>query len=161
MKLIKKRKRVWVAKSIDKTEINYETFMAKSKKFLEKRKVFVINRKMNNESEILKEFDACNSAVLFSTTVIEVGIDIDVKCIVIEDADQFGLAQLHQIRGRVGRRKEDGECILIGENTTYLEKIKNTVTGEQISEMDLGKRGYGVLHSNLQSGFDHFIFSKQ
>ncbi len=96
--------------------------------------------------------------VLFSTTVIEVGIDVpNVTTIVIEDASQFGLTQLHQLRGRVGRGHQQSYCFLLGKPKTQdgrrrLEVLCKTSSGFEIAEEDLELRGPGEFYGVRQAG---------
>ena len=97
--------------------------------------------------------------ILVSTTVIEVGIDFpNATCIIIEDSNKFGLSQLHQLRGRVGRGSKQSTCILIfksslSENAKKRLKIlKSSNDGFLIAEEDLKLRGYGDLLGFQQSG---------
>lgn len=96
--------------------------------------------------------------VLVATTVIEVGIDIpNATLIVIEDADRFGLSQLHQLRGRVGRGDHPGACILVADPTTEeaqqrLSAMERTNDGFELAEVDLALRGQGTVFGSRQSG---------
>jgi len=96
--------------------------------------------------------------VLVSTTVIEVGVDVPNSTVmVIEQAERFGLAQLHQLRGRVGRGAEQSHCILVTEklNDTARDRIRTMVDsndGFVIAEMDLRLRGPGEFFGTKQSG---------
>ena len=96
--------------------------------------------------------------VLVSTTVIEVGIDVpNATVMVIEDADRFGLSQLHQLRGRVGRGDAPGTCILIAdpateEGKTRIAAMVATTDGFRLAEVDLELRGQGTVFGARQSG---------
>jgi ATP-dependent DNA helicase RecG len=98
--------------------------------------------------------------VLVATTVIEVGIDIpNASVMVIEDAHRFGLSQLHQLRGRVGRGAHQAYCILIADSKTddevaaaRLQAMVDTTDGFQIAQRDLELRGAGELLGNRHSG---------
>ena len=102
--------------------------------------------------------------ILLSTTLIEVGVNIpEATLIVIEDAQRFGLSQLHQLRGRVGRSHVQSYCILIynPKNTSAtgrqrLQALKNSNDGFYIAEQDLKIRGGGELNGLKQSGFDNY-----
>ncbi|NND84870.1 MAG: ATP-dependent DNA helicase RecG, partial [Acidimicrobiia bacterium] len=96
--------------------------------------------------------------VLVATTVIEVGIDVpNATVMVIEDADRFGLSQLHQLRGRVGRGAHAGTCVLLTdptteEGTTRIEAMVRTNDGFELAEVDLSIRGQGTVFDARQSG---------
>ena len=96
--------------------------------------------------------------VLVSTTVIEVGVDVpNATVMVIEDADRFGIAQLHQLRGRVGRGTDTSWCFLLGEGSTpegetRLEAMERTTDGFELAEVDLELRGEGTILGTRQKG---------
>ncbi len=115
---------------------------------------------------ILKKFLNKDLSILVSTTVIEVGIDFpNANLIIIENANKFGLAQLHQLRGRVGRGNIQGTCILLfkeGLSKTAIKRIKilkNTNDGFFIADEDLKMRGFGDLIGYQQSGIKNFRFA--
>ena len=103
--------------------------------------------------------------VLLSTSLIEVGIDVpNATIMLIENADQFGLAQLHQLRGRIGRGAHESHCILISrarnpESEHRLQILASTTNGFQIAEEDLKLRGPGSLLGQDQSGLPPFQFA--
>jgi ATP-dependent DNA helicase RecG len=107
---------------------------------------------------VMRRFKRGELDVLFTTTVIEVGIDCpNATTIVIEDAPQFGLTQLHQLRGRVGRGAEPSHCFLLGKHATpdgkkRVEVMCATGSGFEIAEADLELRGPGEFRGVRQSG---------
>ena len=112
----------------------------------------------SEKDAIMDRFKRCEIDVLFSTTVIEVGIDVPTATImVIEDAGQFGLTQLHQLRGRVGRGQEQSYCFLMGtpktdEGRRRLEILCACSDGFEIAEEDLKMRGPGEFRGVRQAG---------
>ena len=131
-------------------------------------KVGLIHGALEKEEKeiVLKKFLNKEISILVSTTVIEVGIDFpNANLIVIENANKFGLAQLHQLRGRVGRGKKQGTCILLfkdGLTKNAIKRIKilkNSDDGFFIAEEDLKLRGFGDLIGFQQSGVKNFRFS--
>jgi len=111
-----------------------------------------------DKESVMAAFRAGEIDVLVSTTVIEVGIDIpNATVMVIEDADRFGLSQLHQLRGRVGRGAYPGRCLLIADPTTEegedrLKAMTATTDGFRLAEEDLRIRGQGTVFGTRQSG---------
>lgn len=118
--------------------------------------------KPKEKQEIVAQFEQKKVQVLVSTPVIEVGIDIpDATIIVIESAERYGLASLHQLRGRVGRGAKPGFCFLFlsGFNRPAYERLKNmeTVTnGLVLAEIDMKMRGHGDIYGIMQHGFTAF-----
>lgn len=124
------------------------------------KRIAVVHGKMKSEEKdsILKAFAAGETDILVSTTVIEVGINVpNATVMVIENAERFGLAQLHQLRGRVGRGSEKSYCILISDNKSEitrqrLKTMTSTTDGFKISETDLKLRGPGEFFGTRQHG---------
>ena len=105
------------------------------------------------QEKALNDFYAGQAMVLVSTTVIEVGMDVpNATTMVVEDAERFGLAQLHQLRGRVGRGDKESWCFLLGEKNERLEMMTKTSDGFLIAQKDLELRGPGEFLGTRQSG---------
>ena len=114
------------------------------------------------KEEVMADFAAGKGDILVATTVIEVGVDVpNATLMVIEDADRFGLSQLHQLRGRVGRGSAKSYCILTshnrnGETLQRLKALCKTNDGFRIAEADLELRGPGDFFGSRQSGLPAF-----
>jgi ATP-dependent DNA helicase RecG len=115
---------------------------------------------------VLEDFAAGRIGILVSTTVVEVGVDVpEATFMVIENAESFGLAQLHQLRGRVGRSRKRSWCALVvGANATAearerLEVLEKTTDGFAIAEKDLEARGPGDLLGTRQSGLPPLLIA--
>ena len=114
--------------------------------------------KSDEKDAVMKSFRAGEVNILVSTTVIEVGVDVaNATVMVIEDADRFGLAQLHQLRGRVGRGDEQSYCVMICEGNSQdsikrMTTMSSTNDGFVIAEEDLKLRGPGEFYGTKQSG---------
>lgn len=123
-------------------------------------KVAQVHGKLKDKSKLLTEFaNSENLQILVATTVIEVGVDIkEASLIVIFNAERFGLAALHQLRGRVGRNNyDDNSCILLTNNYSVnkprLQFLAQSQNGYEIAEKDLELRGAGDIIGKQQSGF--------
>tara|TARA_B100000524_G_C23626961_1_gene361815 strand:- start:147 stop:1325 length:1179 start_codon:yes stop_codon:yes gene_type:complete len=137
----------------------YETF---SRDFpMPKYQISIVHGKMNNEEKEyeMRRFVENKTQILVSTTVIEVGVDIpNATVMIIESAERFGLSQLHQLRGRVGRGKYESYCFLITgykktkESKIRMETMEKTNDGFVIAEKDLELRGPGNIMGTQQSG---------
>jgi ATP-dependent DNA helicase RecG len=111
--------------------------------------------KAEERDEVMRRFRAGEIDVLVATTVIEVGIDVpNATVMLIEHPDRFGLAQLHQLRGRIGRGADESFCILISEGPAAdrLHAFAATQDGFRIAELDFEERGMGDLIGSRQSG---------
>ena len=128
-------------------------------------KVCLLHGKIENEEKekILNKFLNKEYSILVSTTIIEVGIDFpNANVIIIENANKFGLSQLHQLRGRVGRGDKESSCILmfksnLSENAKKrINILKESNDGFYISEEDMKIRGFGDILGFKQSGIKNF-----
>ena len=114
--------------------------------------------KPQDKDRVMRSFAAGEIQLLIATTVIEVGIDVpNAVIMVIENAERFGLSQLHQLRGRIGRGKHKSSCILISDNKSpdtkkRLNVIKNSCDGFKIADADLELRGPGDFLGSRQHG---------
>ena len=119
------------------------------------------------KEEVMRRFRAGEIHALVATTVIEVGVDVpNATVMLLHHAERFGLAQLHQLRGRIGRGGHKGFCILLtdGKNPEALEKLRvlvQSADGFEIAEADLRLRGPGDLLGLMQSGMSEFRFADQ
>ena len=158
----------WVCPLIDESKkLDYTAAIKKfnflSKSFL--NKVGLIHGSLNKDekSEVLNNFLKRKIDILVSTTVIEVGIDFpNANVIIIENSNKFGLSQLHQLRGRVGRGIKQGTCILLYKNNLSenakkrIRILKSTNDGFLIAEEDMKLRGFGDVLGYQQSGIKNF-----
>jgi ATP-dependent DNA helicase RecG len=118
---------------------------------------------------VMAQFKAGELDVLVATTVIEVGVDVpNATIMIVQEADRFGLAQLHQLRGRVGRGAEQSYCLLISRDKleltdvaqSRLRALVDTADGFELAEVDLELRGEGQLLGTRQSGWSDLRFTK-
>ena len=138
-------------------EAGYETFQ---QVFLEYQVCMVHGRMKPAEKEAcMQQFVSGKAQILLATTVIEVGVNVpNASVMVIESAERFGLSQLHQLRGRVGRGAEQSYCILVSshklsnDTRKRLEIMVSSNNGFEIAEADLRLRGHGDLEGTRQSG---------
>ncbi|MFN5959283.1 MAG: helicase-related protein, partial [Planctomyces sp.] len=120
--------------------------------------------RQDERDKVMKQFREQQLDVLLSTTVIEVGVDVpNATVMVIEDAERFGLAQLHQLRGRVGRGSKSSACVLVAgagaggeEAQARLEALAKISDGFKLAERDLELRGFGEIMGLKQSGMPPF-----
>ncbi|MBP5289008.1 MAG: ATP-dependent DNA helicase RecG, partial [Clostridia bacterium] len=112
------------------------------------------------KEEIMGRFKACEIKILIATTVIEVGVDVpNATIMVIMNAERFGLSQLHQLRGRVGRGKKASYCVLVSSSGAKsardrLQKLSSCQDGFELAQYDLDHRGPGAFFGTSQTGFD-------
>ena len=161
----------WVCPLIEKSSFLDYTSAKKKFEILDKKfpkKVGLIHGALEKEKKekILNDFLLKRISILVSTTIIEVGIDFpNANLIIVENSNKFGLAQLHQLRGRVGRGKSQGTCILLfkdGLSKNAVKRIKilkYSDDGFFIAEEDLKLRGFGDLIGFQQSGIKNFRFA--
>jgi len=145
-------------RSLKAAMVEYERL----KKFIfPERKVGLLHGRLKSEEkeEVMERFRRRELDLLVATTVIEVGVDVpNATVMVIEHAERFGLSQLHQLRGRIGRGGEKGTCILIAPRTPgedareRLETMVRTTNGFEIAETDLSIRGPGEFFGTRQHG---------
>lgn len=138
-----------------------EEFVFLQEQIFPKLKLALLHGKTKGKEKevILKQIRTKKIDILVSTPVVEVGIDIpDATVMIIEGADRFGLAQLHQLRGRVGRREEKSRCFLFAQNPSKkalnrLKTLENIHQGTRLAEIDLRLRGPGEVYGLKQHGF--------
>ena len=158
----------WVCPLIEESKKLDHTSAVQKFEFLKKKfpnKVALLHGKTDSEEKemILKDFLNQKTKILVSTTIIEVGIDFpNANVIIIENANKFGLSQLHQLRGRVGRGEKQSTCILLFKSSLTenakkrLNILKSSTDGFVISEEDMKLRGFGDILGFKQSGIKIF-----
>ena len=158
----------WVCPLIEESKKLDHTSAIQKFEYLKKlfpKQVSILHGKtdINEKDDILKKFLNKEFKILVSTTIIEVGIDFpNANVIIIENANKFGLSQLHQLRGRVGRGEKEATCILmfksnLSENAKKrINILKETNDGFVISEEDMKIRGFGDILGFKQSGVKNF-----
>jgi ATP-dependent DNA helicase RecG len=154
----------WVCPLVEESE--HLDVVAAEDRFAELQKLFgdqvaLVHGRMSAaaKQEVMQRFAADELKLLVATTVIEVGVDVpNASIMIIEHAERFGLAQLHQLRGRVGRGSQRSACLLLYKDPlsetakARLETIKSTEDGFEIAERDLELRGQGDVLGTRQSG---------
>ena len=173
IKFIKKEIRLgnqifWVCPLIEESKKIDHSSAIKKSEYLKKifpNEVYLLHGKttIEEKEEILNKFLRNEFKILVSTTIIEVGIDFpNANVIIIENANKFGLSQLHQLRGRVGRGNKESSCILmfksnLSENAKKrINILKDSNDGFKISEEDMKLRGFGDILGFKQSGIKNF-----
>ncbi|UWQ94156.1 ATP-dependent DNA helicase RecG [Rhodobacteraceae bacterium M385] len=163
------RQAYWVCPLVEESEVYDATAAEERFKMLRasfgEGKVALVHGQMKPKEKdaVMAAFKAGETRVLVATTVIEVGVDVpNASIMVIEQAENFGLSQLHQLRGRVGRGSAESTCLLmyrapLGETATRrLQVMRETEDGFRISEEDLAIRGAGDVIGTAQSGLPRF-----
>ncbi len=170
---IKKGRQVYIVCPLieedEKEELNsVETLYNKlTSGIFKELKVEILHGKMkgSEKDEIIKRFKSNEVNVLISTTVIEVGVNVpNASVMIVENAERFGLSQLHQLRGRVGRGQYSSYCILIAKAKSNVTKKRMQIMTEcsdgfLISEKDLELRGAGEMFGKKQSGDEGFVLA--
>ena len=136
------------------------------KKLLSPHRVGLLHGRLKSaeKEQVMTAFRANQVNVLLATPLIEVGVDVpNATIMLVENAEQFGLAQLHQLRGRIGRGAHESFCILVAsrvskESRQKLKVLEETTDGFRIAEADLKLRGPGELLGQQQSGMPNFRF---
>jgi len=158
----------WVCPLIEESKKIDHSSAIKKSEYLKKifpNEVYLLHGKttIEEKEEILNKFLRNEFKILVSTTIIEVGIDFpNANVIIIENANKFGLSQLHQLRGRVGRGSKESSCILmfksnLSENAKKrINILKDSNDGFKISEEDMKLRGFGDILGFKQSGIKNF-----
>ena len=136
-----------------------EVYESLRKKWFKHRKIGLLHGKMKSEDKerIMREFADHKLDILVSTTVIEVGVNVpNASVMLIEGAERFGLAQIHQLRGRVGRGEDQGYCYLMISDSKApskrLRALEQSTNGFELAELDLELRGPGAIYGTAQSG---------
>lgn len=161
--IAEKQQVYWICKAIDdnpKSETtSVKTRYEKLKQLFPRAKIEFLHGRIKpaEKDRIMTQFSNKEIDILVSTTVIEVGVDVpNASLIVIEDAEMYGLAQLHQLRGRVGRGSVASYCYLLtsGENrpSKRLQELEKSTDGFHLAEIDLKMRGPGEIYGSLQHG---------
>ena len=129
------------------------------KKYFKHRRIGLLHGKMKptEKNEVMQDFVDHKLDILVSTTVIEVGVDVpNASIMLIEGAERFGLAQIHQLRGRVGRGKHQGYCYLMMSDSKApgrrLRALESSSDGFRLAELDLELRGPGAIYGTMQHG---------
>ena len=158
----------WVCKAIEETNVvsdgksditSVKTRTKKLREVFPKRRIEFLHGKMKpaEKDAIMEQFAKGDIDILVSTTVIEVGVDVpNANLMVIENAESYGLAQLHQLRGRVGRGSSAAYCYLLTSGdmapSRRLRELEKSSDGFYLAEVDLKLRGPGEIYGALQHG---------
>jgi len=162
---IKKGRQAYVVcKLIDDSEVNDTKSVETESRRLKNsvfghRRIGLLHGKMKSQEKeaVMQQFSGGGLDILVSTTVVEVGVDVpNATVMMIEDADQYGLSQLHQLRGRVGRSEFQSYCYLITSDTKKpsqrLKEVEKSNDGFYLAEVDMNLRGPGEIYGRAQHG---------
>ena len=152
-----------VCPAVEQSELDIESateYYEKLRLHFKEYKIGLLHGRMkpSEKDAIMSDFRSGSIDILVSTTVIEVGVDVsNATVMMIENADRFGLSQLHQLRGRVGRGSEQSHCILVSDNSSEssrarLSVMTKTSDGFEIAKFDLEQRGPGDFFGDRQHG---------
>lgn len=161
--LAKNQQIYWICQVIEEKNSNTATPVKRQAKKLQElfpqTKVGLLHGKMKPEEKdaVMAAFAANGIQILVSTTVVEVGVNVpNANMIIIQDAENYGLAQLHQLRGRVGRGDQPAECFLLttgeGKPSKRLREMEKSTDGFHLAEVDLKLRGPGEIYGAMQHG---------
>lgn len=153
----------WICKAIEENPqtgtVSVKKQTKKLREIFPKYRIEFLHGRMKTEEkeEMMEAFSRGEIDILVSTTVVEVGVDVpNASLIVIQEAEKYGLAQLHQLRGRVGRGEKESACFLVtsGDNppSRRLRELERSNDGFYLSEVDLKLRGPGEIYGSLQHG---------
>ncbi len=153
----------WICKVIDDSTANTATPVKRQAKKLTElfpqAQVGILHGKMkaDEKDQVMTDFALNRTQILVSTTVVEVGVNVpNANMIIIQDAESYGLAQLHQLRGRVGRGDQPAECYLLTTGETRpsrrLREMEKSTDGFYLAEVDLKIRGPGEIYGAMQHG---------
>ena len=169
IELLEKNQQVYIVTPLVEDNENenasaIDIYQNMSNYFKDKYKVGLLygGMKPHDKDQVMIDFAQGNYDILVSTSVIEVGVSVpNANCMIIYDAERFGLSQLHQLRGRVGRGQEQGYCLFLSnsDDPNAIEKlnyIASTNNGFEIAQYDLESRGPGDLLGTSQSGLPSF-----
>lgn len=163
-KLLAKGQQIyWICQVIEEKTATSATSVKKQAKKLTglfpKYRVGLLHGKMKPEEkdQVMEDFANNKLQILVSTTVVEVGVNVpNANMIIIQDAENYGLAQLHQLRGRVGRGDQPASCFLLttgeGRPSRRLREMEKSTDGFHLAEVDLKIRGPGEIYGAMQHG---------
>ncbi len=148
-----------VDSELRKDSLSTETVYIEMQRVFKDKKIGVLHGKMkaDNKADIMQNFALGKLDILVATTVVEVGVNVpNATVMLVEDAERFGLAQIHQLRGRVGRSEHQGYCYLVKSDSKppsrRLRALESSEDGFALAELDLEIRGPGAIYGTMQHG---------